>query len=477
MPRLFCFKTAFVPPTALVPVPPSFPSIPLIPNPLRHTRVHTYSPFMPVHMNAPSTAPRQRPRPAANASYARVNAIQNLHPGLQDIVKNCPALDVIFDHDNPRSSTHRRGRGRDKEHVARPPNAFMVYRSYVWYTKQLENKDEKNLSCVSRLAARSWGVMSEQARAPFKQVADIAKREHAERNPDYKYAPSSRAPKKPSKTKGKARVKQAAATTKGGLKATPSSKEARPVPAGGPGAVHVDAPVASSHSTPSSSESSSSPSTPPAPNLLQEIPGMRSPSLELGYPWDCDLPGYPPKPRFRPLGASFFPSPSVSILNLDDPVLDGVPDVGPASITLSCRTLTPRQKYKEAESYHNVLPHPLTDDEDIPFDDTNPHPPCTEGIDYSSFISGDPEVKFGSPTPDACDIDTQSTIGGCFSPGPSTTSTLEVEHSLALALSPLPDWDFFDMPTIGSDRIVDECNIYGPNDGGFFDTVVTCGAY
>ncbi|KAI0294828.1 high mobility group box domain-containing protein, partial [Russula brevipes] len=76
------------------------------------------------------------------------------------------------------------------EHVARPPNAFMVYRSYVWYTKQLENNDEKNLSCVSQLAAQSWRVMSEQARTPFKQVADAAKREHAERNPDYKYAPS-----------------------------------------------------------------------------------------------------------------------------------------------------------------------------------------------------------------------------------------------------------------------------------------------
>ncbi len=140
----------------------------------------------------PALNPRVRAHNASKAPDSRVNAVKGLHSTLQDIIKNCPALDVILDHESPRSSTHNRGRARDKEHVARPPNAFMVYRSYVWFTKQLEDNHEKNLSCVSQLAGRSWTVMSDQARAPFKQVADIAKRMHAERNPDYKYAPSSR---------------------------------------------------------------------------------------------------------------------------------------------------------------------------------------------------------------------------------------------------------------------------------------------
>ncbi|KAH9982132.1 high mobility group box domain-containing protein, partial [Lactifluus volemus] len=75
------------------------------------------------------------------------------------------------------------------EHVSRPPNAFMVYRSYVWFTKQLDDNDEKNLSCVSKLAADSWKDMNDQARAPFHSVAALAKRKHAELYPDYKYAP------------------------------------------------------------------------------------------------------------------------------------------------------------------------------------------------------------------------------------------------------------------------------------------------
>src|SRR6266478_1818155 len=187
---------------------------------------------------APASKPRGRARHASMTSYNHVNAIKNIHPNLQEIIKNCPALDVILAHDNPRGSTHNRGRARDKEHVARPPNAFMVYRSYVWYTKQLEDNDEKNLSCVSRQAGRSWMVMDDQARAPFKQVADIAKRLHAERHPDYKYAPSSRShksQKKParrvSRAKVKGRVKESATHRNVRFDAWPQSKETPPTPA------------------------------------------------------------------------------------------------------------------------------------------------------------------------------------------------------------------------------------------------------
>jgi len=186
-----------------------------------------------------------------------VNAIKKHHPNLQEIIKNCPALDVIFDYDNPRSSTHIRSRGRDKEHVARPPNAFMVYRSYMWYTKQVEIKNEKNLSCVSQLAARSWRVMSEKDRTPFKLVADIAKREHAERNPDYKYAPSQKKPaQRASKAKIKVKVKQTA---------TPSPKEAQPTRAGTTSAVPAHASPTSSLAGSPSCCSSPSPSTSPIP--------------------------------------------------------------------------------------------------------------------------------------------------------------------------------------------------------------------
>ena len=295
----------------------------------------------------PASTPRVRARTAAKTPYNRVDTIKNLHPDLQDIIKNCPALDIIFDHDNPRSSTHSRSRGRDKEHVARPPNAFMVYRSYVWYTKQLEDNDEKNLSCVSQLAGRSWMVLSEQARMPFKQVADIAKREHAERNPDYKYAPSSRSQKsqktptrRVSKAKEKVKVKETATLRNGGFAALPPSKEVTPTPAGTPTAASIDSPAPSSGISSYSPSSSPppSPSTSPDPAPQQCALHLPHPSPTLQYPWVPDLLSYPAHPiSFRPVTSGIIPSPSMSDLQLDDvqtrSILDELPDVGPALLS------------------------------------------------------------------------------------------------------------------------------------------------
>ena len=284
---------------------------------------------------APAVTPRGRPRPTMKTPYSRLNSIKKLHPDLQEIVKNCPALDIIFDHDKPRSSTHSRSRGRDKEHVARPPNAFMVYRSYVWHTKQLENKDEKNLSCVSRLAGRSWRILSEQARTPFKQVAAIAKREHAERNPDYKYAPASRAPKSQRKlaragsgAKGQTMVKRTTNPLDGGFDASPPPEEIMPILTA---ASLADVLPAASESSPfPSSPSSPSPST-PSTLSPQRLTGEMSPQLEYPSP-----PDYPPRPRFRPTMLGLIPSPSMSILELNEDeqpsILDQLPEVGPLGL-------------------------------------------------------------------------------------------------------------------------------------------------
>jgi hypothetical protein len=116
--------------------------------------------------------------------------------------------------------------------------------------------------------------------------------------------------------------------------------------------------------------------------------------------------------------------------------------------------------------------------EGIPFGGADPNtqisvPAHAESIDYSNFISGNPEVKLGSPIP------VHSSIGGCFSPGPSTTTIIDDDSNSSL--SPNLNWSVFDMPTLDFDRIVDEPSMYGPNDGEFpcefFDAIITCGAY
>ena len=312
-------------------LPPSFALILSLISYTDNTFWHTTSSTKTPCQMTPALNPRGRARNASKTPYSRVDAIDNLHPNLQEIIKNCPALDVILDNETPRSSTH--SRARDKEHVPRPPNAFMVYRSYVWHTKQLDDNDEKNLSCVSRLAGRSWQVMSDQARYPFRQVADIAKREHAARNPDYKYAPSSRSqtpgkkpPRRVSRAKVKAKAKETATHRDAGFDSLPLSKDTTPTP--------TSTPPTSSELSCSSPSSPSSPPTSPTlkPEWALILP---PPSPTLRYPYDPDDTDYPPQPCVRPVTSGLIPSPSMSVLHLNDAhmpsILDELPDVSPAA--------------------------------------------------------------------------------------------------------------------------------------------------
>jgi hypothetical protein len=176
---------------------------------------------------------------------------------------------------------------------------------------------------------------------------------------------------------------------------------------------------------------------------------------------------------------------SVLQLNGDEQssILDELPDVGP-QLSVSIPDLTFFfQKYAEAESYHDLHPHALLFNEGIPFDvaDHNTRisisASTAECIDYSSFISGNPEVKLGSLPSGACLLDPPSSIGvgGCFSPGLSLSTIIDDDLNSPLAST--LNWSVFDMPTLGSDRAVDDTEVFSPNDGEIFDALITCGVY
>ena len=85
-----------------------------------------------------------------------------------------------------------------------------------------------------------------------------------------------------------------------------------------------------------------------------------------------------------------------------------------------------------------------------------------ETVDYSSYISGNPEVNLGSPI-------VNPTPGWCF-PGPSNTTT---DDDLNSTLK----WPVFDIPTLDFDGIVDEPNMYSPHDDDLFEAVITYDDY
>ncbi|KIJ68764.1 hypothetical protein HYDPIDRAFT_70917, partial [Hydnomerulius pinastri MD-312] len=72
--------------------------------------------------------------------------------------------------------------------IPRPPNAFMVYRSFLWNKENLKSIEKDNRN-VSRIAGRCWNELSEAEREPFRRMADEAKTLHAMLYPEYKYSP------------------------------------------------------------------------------------------------------------------------------------------------------------------------------------------------------------------------------------------------------------------------------------------------
>jgi len=145
-------------------------------------------------------------------------------------------------------------------------------------------------------------------------------------------------------------------------------------------------------------------------------------------------------------------------------VLDGLPD-----------------KYEEAASYHDLQPHALLFTEEPPFDgiDTDTQivesPQC-QSVDYSCFISGNPDAKLVSPMP-AVDHPDAPTVSGCaFSLDPSTDIADHTFHSLSHSSS-LFDWASFDMLTLGSGSSADETTIYAHGDGQSLDPVIASGIY
>ncbi|KAG6371635.1 hypothetical protein JVT61DRAFT_9349 [Boletus reticuloceps] len=85
-------------------------------------------------------------------------------------------------------------RNRKEGHIPRPPNAFMVFRSWLWNKDNLKSIERDNRN-VSRIAGRYWNELSEAERAPFRSMAEEAKARHAQLYPEYRYSPGSQ--KKP----------------------------------------------------------------------------------------------------------------------------------------------------------------------------------------------------------------------------------------------------------------------------------------
>lgn len=87
---------------------------------------------------------------------------------------------------SPRSSHTRK---RNPDHIPRPPNAFLIFRSEFW-AKQKQNPIERDHRQISRIAGHCWRSLSSEERAHYKGLAEIRKNMHAIQHPGYKYSPN-----------------------------------------------------------------------------------------------------------------------------------------------------------------------------------------------------------------------------------------------------------------------------------------------
>ncbi|TFK65210.1 hypothetical protein BDN72DRAFT_860794 [Pluteus cervinus] len=93
-------------------------------------------------------------------------------------VNECPA---------PRRSGH--GKRKPENHIPRPPNAFILFRSSFIKSQHVSNKVETNHSTLSKIIGLTWQNLPLEERQIWHHKAKVALSEHKLKFPDYAFRP------------------------------------------------------------------------------------------------------------------------------------------------------------------------------------------------------------------------------------------------------------------------------------------------
>ncbi|KAF4623179.1 hypothetical protein D9613_002018 [Agrocybe pediades] len=86
-------------------------------------------------------------------------------------------------------------------HIRRPRNAFMIFRSDFLQSRKIDQSIEHDHRHVSRIVGHCWRMLSEQEKQTWYYKAEMEKLEHIKKYPNYRYSPVRR----PAKQKRKMR--------------------------------------------------------------------------------------------------------------------------------------------------------------------------------------------------------------------------------------------------------------------------------
>ncbi|OJT13210.1 Repressor ROX1 [Trametes pubescens] len=91
-----------------------------------------------------------------------------------------------------KAATACRRSAKAANHISRPRNAFIIFRSHIREKMKLANVENDN-RIISKISGKLWGKLSEHEKAHWASRAEVEKREHAAKYPDYVFKPVKRA--------------------------------------------------------------------------------------------------------------------------------------------------------------------------------------------------------------------------------------------------------------------------------------------
>ncbi|KAI0651422.1 hypothetical protein C8Q79DRAFT_34095 [Trametes meyenii] len=105
-----------------------------------------------------------------------------------------PALRAASPHAKKTTSVPSRRAAKSPDHIPRPRNAFMIFRS-EHCTNVKESRVEHDHRMISKILGEVWRKLDDDKKDHYKQLAAKEKREHAIRYPNYRFSPQQRAEK------------------------------------------------------------------------------------------------------------------------------------------------------------------------------------------------------------------------------------------------------------------------------------------
>ncbi|KAF8557375.1 hypothetical protein OG21DRAFT_1505312 [Imleria badia] len=100
----------------------------------------------------------------------------------------------------PIPPTRTSPRNKNPNHIPRPRNAFMLFRSAFAAAQKVSANIEHDNRHITRIIAYCWNRLSDAEKQTWRDLAAAEKAQHAERYPDYRFKPVGRA-KMPKKRK------------------------------------------------------------------------------------------------------------------------------------------------------------------------------------------------------------------------------------------------------------------------------------